>query len=174
MGFTTLSLGLTLTIPTNGTRNWGTTLFNTTWTKISQHRHQGGGDGNTIPTNGLADNAITTAKLSKNYGYTQAATVTPVGTTQALDFNLGNVQYLDLSSATGNVTLTLSNPLAGSIYWVWVTQGATFRDLVWPAAVKWPQAQAPIMTSTGAGTVDLMVLYYTGSAYRGQWELDFS
>jgi hypothetical protein len=173
MAFTTLSLGLTLTIPTNGSVNWGTTLLNTTWTKISNHRHQGSGDGQQIPTAGLVDNSITTAKLSKNYGYTQASTVTPAGTTQTLNFNDGNVQQLDLSSATGNVTLTLSNPATGSIYYIWVTQGATFRDLVWPAAVKWPQAQAPILSS-GAGKVDLVKLYYTGSIYRGEWELDFS
>jgi len=174
MAFTTINLGILLTIPTNGTRNWGTTMLNTTWTKISQHRHQGGGDGATIPTAGLSDNSVTTIKLFKNYGYTQATPLVPVGTTQAVDFNLGNVQSLDLSSATGNVTLTLSNPAAGSSYLVWVTQGATFRDLVWPASVKWPQGQAPIMTATGAGTVDLITLFYTGTEYRGQWELNFS
>jgi hypothetical protein len=173
MAFTTLSLGLTLTIPTNGTVNWGTTVINTTWTKISQHRHQGGGDGLTIPTAGLSDYAITTVKLSKNYGYTIASTVTPAGTTQTLDLNLGNVQQLDLSSATGTVTVTLSNPAAGSIYLIWLTQGATFRDITWPATVKWPQDQSPILSS-GAGKVDLVTLFHTGSVYRGTWELDFS
>lgn len=63
MGFTTLNLGLELTIPTNGTRNWGTTVFNTTWTKISQHQHTGSGDGQQMVTNSIANDAITGAKI---------------------------------------------------------------------------------------------------------------
>lgn len=173
MGFTTLNLGLLLTIPTNSTKNWGTTVFNTTWTRISQHKHMGSGDGNQIPTGGIEDLAITSAKLAKNIGSTQAATLTPVGTTQTIDFANGNIQFLDLSSASGNVTLTLSNPTAGAMYLVWVTQGVTARNLTFPGTVKWPQAQAPILSTTN-GAVDLLVLYYTGSVYRGLWELDFS
>lgn len=173
MAFTTLSLGLTLTIPTSGTRNWGTTLLNTTWTKISNHGHTGAGDGNKMVTASYTDNSITTAKLAKNIGVAQATTLTPAGTTQTIDWSLGNIQYLDLSSATGTVTLTLSNPVAGATYIIWVTQGAVFRDLIFPASVKWPQAQAPIL-STNVGQVDLLQLYYTGSVYRGLWELDFS
>jgi hypothetical protein len=173
MAFTTLNLGLELTIPTNGTRSWGSVLYNTTWTKISNHRHQGAGDGAQIPTAGIADYSITTVKLSKNYGYTQASTLTPVGTTQTVDFNLGNVQFLNVGSASGDVTLTLSNPATGSIYYIWITQGATARDVIWPASVKWPQAQKPIL-STVSGKVDMVKLYYTGTEYRGVWELDFS
>jgi len=173
MPFTSLSLGLTLTIPTNGTKNWGTTLKNTTWTKISQHAHTGGGDGNTIPTSGLTDYAVTTIKLAKNYGYTEAAALTPAGTTETIDFNNGNVQNLDVGSASGDVTLTLSNPAQGSIYWIWITQGATARNIIWPGSVKWPQGQEPIL-SVLTGQVDLVKLYYTGTEYRGTWELDFS
>lgn len=173
MGYSTLSLGLTLTIPTNGTTNWGTTLFNTTWTKISQHSHTGGGDGNKISTAALVDAVITSAKLATNIALSQASTVTPVGTAQTLDFNLGVTQQLDLSSATGDVTATLSNPLTGATYKIWITQGATARDVIWPASVKWPQGQKPIL-SIGAGKVDYVELYYTGSVYRGLWQLDFS
>lgn len=173
MAFTTLNLGLSLTLPTNGTRNWGSTLFNTTWTKISQHKHTGSGDGAQIPTAGIEDLAVTSAKLAANLGGTQASTLTPSGTTQTINFNTGNIQQLNLGSATGDVTLTLSNPTTGAWYHIWVTQGATARDLIWPAAVKWPQAQKPIL-STGNGEVDLVSLYYTGSEYRGLWELDFS
>lgn len=173
MAFTSLSLGLTLTIPTSGTVNWGTTLFNTTWTKISQHSHTGSGDGNKIGTTALVDNSITTIKLSKNIGFTMAATLTPAGTSQTIDFANGNIQTLDLSSATGDVTVTLSNPTSGATYLIWLVQGATARNVIWPASVKWPQAQAPIL-SVGAGKVDVAILYYTGSVYRSLWELDFS
>lgn len=173
MPFTTLSLGLTLTIPTNGTRNWGTTLYNTTWTKISQHQHTGSGDGNKLATGSLNDNIVTTAKLSKNYGWTQAATLTPAGTTQTVDFNNGNVQVIDLSSATGTVTLTLSNPAQGSLYTILIVQGATPRDVVWPALCKWPQTVDPIHTLT-ASAVDMVTLYFNGTDYKGLWYKDLS
>jgi hypothetical protein len=186
MGYTTLSLGLTLTIPTNATRNWGTTLLNTTWTKISQHRHQGSGDGQQIPTAGIVDLAVTSAKLAsesvtvtklgKNLGlYRHPTLLAPSGTTQTVDWNNGNLQKLSLASATGDVTLTLSDPVAGGLYVLFVLQGAAPRDLIWPAGVKWPQAQKPIL-STANGAVDMVILIYDGTdaVYRGMWDLDLS
>lgn len=172
MPFTTLSLGLTLTIPTNGTKNWGTTMFSTTWTKISQHQHTGSGDGNKMVTASYTDNSITTVKLSKNIGVTQnATTLAPAGTSQAVNWNDGNVQLMTLASASGDVTLTLSNPTEGASYKLYVTQGATPRNLIWPAAVKFPQGQAPILSTTN-GAVDVIELYYNGSIYLSEWEND--
>lgn len=172
MPFETLNLGIELTLPTNGTTNWGTSLKNTTWTKISQHGHTGSGDGNQISTNGLADNAVTSAKLAANFGGTQAATLTPAGTTETLDFDNGNIQLLDLGSATGDVTLTLSNAVQGGWYTILVTQASTARDLIWPGTVTWPQGQKPILTSTD-DAVDMIRLYYDGSSFYGLWEVDF-
>lgn len=174
MAFETLTGGLTLTIPTNGQTNWGTTLRNSAWVPISNHKHQGGGDGNPLVTASFSDNSITTIKLSKNYGYTEATAVVPVGTTQTLDFNNGNVQNIDLSSASGDVTLTLANPLAGSMYYIFITQGATPRNLIWPAAAKFPQGVAPILSTTN-GAVDVVHLYYNGTIYRSAfWDLKIS
>lgn len=173
MGYDTLSLGLTLTIPQNGTTNWGTTVKNTTWTKISNHSHTGSGDGNKIGTTALVDNSITSVKLAKNWGFSQGSVLTPVGTAQTINWNDGMHQYLDLGSASGDVTLTLSNPIAGARYIIWVTQSATPRDIIWPVSVKWPQAQKPILSQAN-DAVDFIELIYTGSEYRGLWNLDFS
>lgn len=172
MPYETLNLGIDLTLPTTGTSNWGTTLKNTTWTAISRHRHTGGGDGQQLVSSSYANNSVTSAKLAKNIALGVAATLTPAGTTQTIDFDLGNIQTLDLSSATGDVGLTLNNPQVGAVYKIWVIQGAVFRDLVFPAEVKWPQSQTPILTQTN-GAVDLVELYYTGSEYRGQWEVNW-
>ncbi len=171
MPYETLSLGLTLTLPTNGTKNWGTTLKSTTWTKISQHQHTGSGDGAQLVTNSIADYAITTVKLAKDYGVTQAASVNASGTAATLDLSLGRAQFLNVGPASGTVVLTLSNPLAGTSYIVFITQGATARSVTWPAAVKWPQGVAPIL-STVNGSVDFVWLYYNGTDYKGLWELD--
>jgi hypothetical protein len=174
MAYQTLSLGLTLTIPTNGTKNWGTTLYNTTWTKISQHGHTGSGDGAKMVTGSYTDNSVTGAKLAKNIFLTQyATTLTPVGTTQTIDFNNGNIQKLNLGSASGNVTLTLSNPASGALYTIFVIQGATARTLIFPAGVLWPQGVAPILSTTN-GAVDKIKLYYDGTNYYGDWEVLYS
>lgn len=174
MAFETLNLGINLTLPTNGTTNWGTTLKSTTWTKISQHQHTGSGDGNQIPTGGIADGAVTASKLATNIGGNIAATLTPSGTSQTIDFDNGNIQKVDLGSATGDVTLTLSNPVPGARYTVFVIQGATARDLVFPASVKWPQGQQ-ILLSQNNNEKDVIEMIYDGTDYNVLfWELDIS
>jgi hypothetical protein len=223
VAYQTLNLGLQLTIPTAGTRNWAQTLYATTWSKISSHDHTGSGNGAQLGTNALlplsittakladlavttiklADNAVTTvkitdlnittgkladlavttlklaanavtsAKLALNLPLSQAAVATPAGTTQTLDFDTGMTQRLSLGLASGDVTLTLSNPQAGGLYRILIEQGATARDIIWPAAVKWPQGQKAIL-STGNGDVDMVELYYDGTQYLADWQVDFS
>ena len=173
MPYTTLNLGLQLTIPTSGTRNWAATLYNTTWTKISNHKHTGSGDGAQLVTASYTDNSVTSAKLAKNIALAQALTLTPSGTTQTVDFNNGNTQKVDLSSATGTVTLTLSNPQTGGLYRIFLIQGATPRSITWPATVKWPQGVAAILSTTN-GSVDVCELYYDGSNYLSDWNVGIS
>lgn len=183
MPYTTLNLGLQLTIPTSGTRNWAATLYSTTWTKISQHRHTGSGDGAQLITSSISDGAITTPKLADlnvtsgklalNIALAQAATVTPTATTQTVNFDLGNTQKINLGSATGDVTVTLSNAQTGGLYRIFAIQGATARNLLWPASVKWPQGQAPIL-STGNGDIDVIELYYDGTSFYGSWDVKWS
>lgn len=175
MPFTTLSLGLTLTVPTSGTKNWGPTLQNTTWTKISNHNHTGSGDGNQMITSSYSDYSITLAKLSKGAGFFQYATpLVPSGTTQAIDWVNGSIQVLNVGSASGDVTITaFNNPQAAGRYTLFIIQGATPRDVIWPASVKWPQAQKPIL-SVGSGDIDKVDLYFDGTNYFGSWDLAFA
>lgn len=170
MGFETLTGGLALVIPTSGTRNWGTVLRNSTWVKINNHDHTGGGQGNQIPTAGIEDNAVTNDKLSKNLALTQATTLAPTGTTETIDWNLGNKQILDLSSATGNVTLTLSNPITGASYRVKIVQGVTVRTIVWPADVKFQGGEEPTQFQD-ASDVAIVNLDYDGTNYYANWEI---
>lgn len=173
MPFTTLSLGLTLTIPTSGTRSWGTTMFNTTWTKISNHDHTASGNGAQIGTTALVTNAVTSAKLAKNWGfYRYTSTSTPTGSTQTINWNNGLVQKMTLASASGDVTVTLSNPEDAAIYVLYLIQGATARDVIWPASVKWPQGQKPILSTTNTA-IDKITLTYDGTSYYGDWNLDY-
>lgn len=64
MPFTTLSSGLTLQIPTPGTKNWAATLQAQCWQKISEHDHTGSGKGKQIGTTAIANLAVTAAKIA--------------------------------------------------------------------------------------------------------------
>jgi hypothetical protein len=60
------------------------------------------GDGAKLLTTSLNDAIITTAKLANNMGRKVATTLTPAGTTETVNWDNGNVQKLDLGSASGN------------------------------------------------------------------------
>lgn len=173
MAYETLDLGLELTLPTNGTTNWGTRVKDTTWTKISSHDHTGSGNGQPIGTTALSDGAVTTAKLASNFGVTVYTIAPPGGITATVDFANGMIQFLDLGSATGDVTITLSSPEEGGIYRLFVTQAATPRDLIWPASVKWPQGQK-LLLSSADNAIDCVTLIHSGGVYYGDWQLDWS
>lgn len=65
---------------------------------------------------------------------TPVTTLTPTGTTQTINLALGSMFILDLSSATGDVTLTIQNLLAGTTYIIFARQGATRRNVIFPTA----------------------------------------
>ena len=186
MPYTTVNLGLTLTIPTSGTRNWGQQLLTGTWNKISEHSHSGGGDGNPLDASGLASNsvttvkivndAVTTEKIAPNVGFTQAALVTVTGLDQtvALDWDNGMIQIIDVTGATGTLTITLANPEPGASYKLFFKQPATALAITWPAAIKWPQGQAPIFTET-LNAIDSVDLYYNAvdGVYWSDWQVNY-
>lgn len=174
MAYTTLNLGLQLTIPTSGTRNWASTLYSTTWTKISQHRHTGSGDGNQMVTASYSNLSVTSAKLAKNIALGQASsTMAPAGTTQTMDMDDGVTQKLSLASATGDVTLTINNAVAGGLYRLFIIQGATPRNILWPASFRWPQG-VPAILSTGSGAIDIVEMYFDGTNYYADWQVGWA
>jgi hypothetical protein len=89
---------------------------------------------------------VTAAQIS-----TTKQTLTPTGTTQSINWNNGSIVDLLLSSATGNVTLTLLNAQNASSYLIEVTNGATPRNLIFPTGT---------LQSNGGGNV------YVGTANR--------
>lgn len=103
---------------------------------------------------------------------TPPTTHTPTGTTQTIDWDDGNVQVLDLGSASGNVTVTLSNGASGGSYLLLVIQGATARTITWPASVAWPGGTAPTISTTDDDE-DMVSLNFIGSTYYGTFAQDF-
>lgn len=95
------------------------------------------------------------------------ATMAPAGTTQTIDWDNGNVQVIDLEDASGDVTLTFSNAVAGGSYILKVIQdSAVARNIVWPATVYWPDGVTPVI-STGANALDIASFLYDGTNYFG-------
>jgi len=170
MPYETLTGGLELVLPTNSTTNWGTVLKNSTWKKINDHQHTGSGDGNKLTGSSLNDNSIGKDQLEKNVGPWQQ-TLQPAGTTETIDFDLGGKVILDLTVTTGDVTLTLNNPIEGADYRIKVLQHATKRTITWPASVKWPQGEEPSQYSENSW-VDVVYLDYDGTDFIGRWQLN--
>jgi hypothetical protein len=89
----------------------------------------------------------------------------PTGTTQTIDHANGNAQVLDLGSATGDVTLTLSNPKSGGSYQIKIIQGATARSVILPSSVKMSNGNtAPhtIVPNTVDNSISILTLTYYG------------
>lgn len=87
----------------------------------------------------------TTAPAAKLEVVGQMVTTLPsamalTGTTQTIDWSLGNLQALNSASTSGNVTLSFSNAVSGGAYALKVIQAATARSITWPASVKWSSA----------------------------------
>lgn len=63
MATITISSGLTLKVPTRGSKNWADTMLSQCFEKISAHDHTGSGKGLAIGTNAISSDAITTVKI---------------------------------------------------------------------------------------------------------------
>lgn len=84
-------------------------------------------------------------------------------TALAINWNNGNTQKCTL---TGNVTFTMTNPVAGSFYSLELIQDGTGgRTMTFPASMRWTNnSSAPTFVTTAA-RVTLITLYWTGAVY---------
>jgi len=105
------------------------------------------------------------------------STLTPTGTTQTIDWDDGLSVEVDLESATGDVTLTLNNPVAGETYMIKFIQdsGGTFRDVVLPSTVLVPGGSAPstLNITEVNDAIDMLVLYYDGTNYLANFTQNY-
>ena len=104
---------------------------------------------------------------------TPKQTITVTGTTATINFNNGSYIILDLTGATGDVTLTLQNPNTGN-YVIDVLQGATARNVTFPAGTTSELGGGNTYTASGTNTKDKIGLFYDGSNYQFTTALDFS
>lgn len=102
--------------------------------------------------------------ITGNVGVAIPAVVTTGGTTATIDWNNGVAQVFDVANASGNITLTLSNPRAGGSYVLKIIQGPTARTITFSPATLMPSAYT---ASTANDAIDLCTWLYDGSSYLG-------
>lgn len=80
-------------------------------------------------------------------------TNTPTGTSVTIDWNNGNMQELDLGSATGDVTVIWDhvNPGANLLLRVIQDSAVAIDISTWPATVKWTENIQPVITKILGG-----------------------
>lgn len=106
-----------------------------------------------------------TIKVTGQIYSTLPTLISPTANAIALDWNTGNGQAITLTGATGTVTVTLSNPKAGAVYLIKVSQSSTIaRNITWPATVKWSGSVLPTIT-TVLNAIDTVALFYDGTNY---------
>lgn len=143
---TTISSGLTVVIPDQGSRNWFTLFKNSFATPISAHDHTGSGKGLNISTNAIAANAVTNTKTRlANDGYLRARNAA-----NSADINICKVDSSDKirfdTSAVSNDTKTDLGIGTGSSP---TFTGATFSGLTASSLVATNGSKA--LTSTTSG-----------------------
>lgn len=90
------------------------------------------------------------------------AQVASFATAADVNWNVGNVVELDLAAATGDVTLTLTNPKVGARYELHIIQHATVpQGVIFPAEINSP----PDISLVGPGARTVIVWTYDGSTY---------
>lgn len=89
----------------------------------------------------------------------------PTGTTQTLDMRATRNHSIDLGSATGNVTLTLDNPIEGVLYTIILIQGATARNVIFPAHFPGGTSPNTLTVTATNNAIDMVQLIYNGTVF---------
>lgn len=123
-----------------------------------------------LPSHNHSWSAITaTPTTIAGYGVLQIATprqvFTPAGTTQTINWNSGSIVELALSSASGNVTLTLLNPETATTYLIETINGSTARNLIFPTGTLQAGGGGNVYVGT-ANQRDIIAVLWTGTQYR--------
>lgn len=152
MAYITLTSGLTIQVPTRGTRNWADTVLNQNFKKISEHDHTGSGKGLQIGTNAISADAVTDAKIRlRNNQYLRARNAA----------NSADVNLLRLNSSD---VLEFVSPIQGLFFWGGTTGGTANAQTA---------TMAPVPTSYVTGSV-YHVLIGSGLTNTGAMTLNFN
>jgi len=119
---------------------------------------------------GGGESTLNTSLKITGQAYTELHNTT--NATLTVNWNDGNIQ--ELTSLTGSLTFTASNPKAGATYILTLAQTGTVTP-TW-TGVKWPAATAPTLSGSGKTDVITLICYdATGAGlYYGAATLDLA
>ena len=108
----------------------------------------------------LGESGYHTKHMAGVYQAPQA--YTPAGAaTATLDLKTGNTH--DITMPAGNITIAVSNEIAGEVFYVSILQDGTgSRTVTWFTTIKWAGGSAPTLTTT-ADKKDLFAFKTTGA-----------
>lgn len=94
---------------------------------------------------------------------------TPVVAAQELNWGNGPIHEVNLEASPADVTLSLTNPVEGTIYRVLAIQHNTeVRDFIWPGNVEWATSGGtPPAVGSEPDSISLYSLLYDGTNYIG-------
>lgn len=102
---------------------------------------------------------------SGGQSFNSTTTLSPSGTTQTVNWALGNIQFLDMESVSGNLTVTFSGATNNQHVCLFVqTSGANPTRTLTITGAKYQSSVVPVQTAT-ADAVDQWDCKYIGSAY---------
>jgi len=127
-----------------------------------------GPDSLTFSVSGIQQMSLNTSgglTVNSQVGSPTAAPLTPTGTTVTIDWNLSNTAILNLGSASGNVTVTMTNARNGTSYVLLVIQGATPRSITFSPSVKTEgRGGIPQLTQVN-GAEDIFYFLYVNDSF---------
>lgn len=122
----------------------------------------------------LPDANDTAAAISQANSFTRQYRATQFASNSAIDWNDGNVRYIQLAS--GAQSFSFANPVGGGRYVVQLRQPASGAPgtVNWPANVRWSNGTAAILSIISTD-VDLVSLIYdsVNACYYGTFATQF-
>jgi hypothetical protein len=141
-------------------------LYNTTATGIPSIATANQVASGLTGATGTLNLSAATVTLPSKYVAVGLTTYTPSGTTQTIDFSLTPTYVLNLGSATGAVTLTFSNAVAGGTATIIIVQGATPRGLVFPAnTLQNTSAGGTTYVAAAANSTDVLAIAFIDATH---------
>jgi hypothetical protein len=105
--------------------------------------------------------------ISSKRGTKAPATISVSGTAAELNFALSDYLIVDMTGATGDVTLTALNDVAGESYFIEFIENTGSHDVIFPSSFKFAGQTAPFTLdlTTGAGSIDAVAAASNGSEF---------
>lgn len=103
--------------------------------------------------------------LLATFAEVKSVTTTVTGTTATIDKSTSDFIILDVSGATGDVTLTINNMIAGDTILIHCIQGIISRNLIFPVGTKTVNHSGNIVTGISGADPQAIPIYYDGNNY---------